>query len=140
MTVSQHVSLSKNNPVIYYDAHCLLCDGFIKSLIQRDPKGVIKYCSLQDEKASAIKALHQIEDQYSTVILLDQGKWYFESDVAIQVAKYLDGPWSNLRNLQFIPKPLRNWAYSLISDNRYRIFGRADECILPDENIKSRFL
>jgi predicted DCC family thiol-disulfide oxidoreductase YuxK len=140
MTISQHVSLSKNHPVIYYDAQCLLCDGFIKSLIQRDPSGIIKYCSLQDDKASEIRRLHDIQDQYKTVILLYQGKWYFESDVAIQIAKYLEGPWSNLRNLQFIPKPIRNWGYSLISNNRYSLFGKSDECILPDADISSRFL
>ena len=140
MTVSQHVALSKNNPVIYYDAQCLLCDGFIKSLIQRDPKGVIKFCSLQNAKATDIKKLHDIKDQYKTVILLDQGKWYFESDVSIQVAKYLEGPWRNLRNLQFVPKGIRNWAYTLIANNRYSLFGKADECILPDEGIRSRFI
>lgn len=140
MTISQHVSLSKNNPVVYYDAQCLLCDGFIKSLIQRDSKGIIKYCSLQDEKASEIRKLHDVEDEYKTVILLDQGKWYFESDVTIQVAKYLEGPWSNLRNLQFVPKVVRDWAYGLIAKNRYSLFGKSDECILPDDNIKSRFL
>lgn len=140
MTISQHVSLSKNNPVVYYDAQCLLCDGFIKSLIQRDSKGIIKYCSLQDEKASEIRKLHDVEDEYKTVILLDQGKWYFESDVTIQIAKYLEGPWSNLRNLQFVPKVFRDWAYMLIAKNRYSLFGKSDECILPDDNIKSRFL
>ncbi len=140
MTVSQHIAVSKKNPVIYYDAQCLLCDGFIKSLIQRDPKGVIKFCSLQDERATDIKKLHNIEDQYKTVILLDQGKWYFESDVSIQIAKYLEGSWRNLRNLQFVPKGIRNWAYTLIAKNRYSLFGKADECILPDEDVRTRFL
>ena len=140
MTVAKHKSLSQNNPIIYYDAQCLLCNGFIKSLIQRDPKGIIKYCSLQDEKAAVIRQEHDMSDTFSTVILLDQGKWYYESDVAIQIAKYLEGPWQNLRNAQFIPKPIRNWTYSLIAENRYRLFGKSDACIIPDENIRSRFI
>ena len=49
------------------------------------------------------------------------------------------GGWGQvLRLLLIIPRPLRNWLYLRIARNRYRLFGRADICALPDARLIAR--
>jgi predicted DCC family thiol-disulfide oxidoreductase YuxK len=38
-----------------------------------------------------------------------------------------------------MPRAIRDRVYDFIARRRYRLFGRADQCILPDERIRSRF-
>ena len=140
MTIDDHIKLSMSNPIIYYDAKCLLCNGFIEALIKRDSKAIFKYCSLQDDKSLSVRQLHNMIDMITTVILLDQGVWYDQSDVSVRIAQYIDGPWHKATAIKLVPSSIRNWIYRRIANNRYQLFGQSDECIIPDESIKNRFL
>ncbi|MCD2476013.1 hypothetical protein LRN56_14540, partial [Staphylococcus aureus] len=37
-------------------------------------------------------------------------------------------------------KPVRDMVYSFIAKNRYKWFGKKNECMLPSPSIKKRFL
>ena len=37
-------------------------------------------------------------------------------------------------------KPLRNAVYSLVARNRYRIFGKYEECFVPDAEMRARVM
>ncbi len=78
--------------------------------------------------------------QDGTVILLKKDQVYVNSDAALHIAKDLDGLWRFLYLFRIIPKPVRDFLYSIISKNRYRWFGKKKECLLPDNRIKERFL
>lgn len=75
-----------------------------------------------------------------TVILLRNDQVYVHSDAALQIAKNLDGVWRFLYVFRFLPKPIRDYLYSIISKNRYRWFGKKNECLLPDDDLSKRFL
>ncbi len=42
--------------------------------------------------------------------------------------------------LQLVPRPLRDWGYRIVARYRYRVFGRAESCILPAPENRDRFL
>ena len=42
--------------------------------------------------------------------------------------------------LRILPRGLRNWLYRRFARNRYRLFGRADMCALPDPAFQRRLL
>jgi predicted DCC family thiol-disulfide oxidoreductase YuxK len=48
--------------------------------------------------------------------------------------------WGWVRVLFAVPKPLRDAVYSLVARNRYRIFGRYDECFVPDADMRARVM
>ena len=56
---------------------------------------------------------------------------YFKSDAALTVLGALPG-WGWVRALRAVPKPLRDAVYNLVARNRYRIFGKYEECFVPD--------
>ena len=52
--------------------------------------------------------------------------------------RFLGGRWKLFLGL--IPRPIRNWAYRLVARNRYRWFGKVDQCALLTEDEKARLL
>lgn len=75
-----------------------------------------------------------------TVILNYAGKTYSHSDAAILALSLLGGGWRLVRILLWIPRFLRDPLYRLIAHYRYRLFGKHDSCLLPDEKWKTKFL
>ena len=67
------------------------------------------------------------------------GVAYFKSDAALTVLSALPG-WGWTRALFAVPKPLRNAVYSLVARNRYRIFGKYEECFVPDADMRARVM
>jgi predicted DCC family thiol-disulfide oxidoreductase YuxK len=63
------------------------------------------------------------------------------SDAVLGVLQQLGGGWATLASLlRILPQPLRDTAYGWLVRNRYRWFGRADQCILPAPETRDRFL
>jgi predicted DCC family thiol-disulfide oxidoreductase YuxK len=67
------------------------------------------------------------------------GAVYFKSDAALTVLSLLPG-WSWTRALFAVPTALRNPVYNLVARNRYRIFGRSEQCMLPDAALRARVI
>jgi predicted DCC family thiol-disulfide oxidoreductase YuxK len=58
----------------------------------------------------------------------------------LRVFKKLGGTWSLLYIFIVIPSFIRDALYDFIAHNRYRWFGKRNECMLPTEDLKARFL
>ena len=59
---------------------------------------------------------------------------------ALRIALYLPFPYPLLGIFLFIPAPLRDFIYDYVAKRRYKWFGRAESCILPSEEILTRFI
>jgi predicted DCC family thiol-disulfide oxidoreductase YuxK len=64
---------------------------------------------------------------------------WLKSDAALTVLSMLPG-WGWVRMLFAVPKPLRDVLYSLVARNRYRIFGKYEECFVPDASMRARVI
>jgi predicted DCC family thiol-disulfide oxidoreductase YuxK len=42
--------------------------------------------------------------------------------------------------LRFVPRPFRDAVYNLVARNRYRIFGKYEECFVPDVAMRARVI
>jgi predicted DCC family thiol-disulfide oxidoreductase YuxK len=130
-----------DQPIIIFDGVCNLCEFSVTFIAKNDRQARFKFVSAQSEKGKVLQRMCGVDThQDGTVILLKNSQVYVNSDAALQIAKDLDGLWRFLYFLKFIPKPARDFFYSIISKNRYRWFGKKNECLLPDNNIKERFL
>jgi predicted DCC family thiol-disulfide oxidoreductase YuxK len=45
-----------------------------------------------------------------------------------------------VRALRTVPKPLRDALYNLVARNRYRIFGKYQECFVLDAGFRDRVM
>ena len=140
MTVEELKQLSYKHPIIAYDGHCFLCHKTIKVFMKNDAKGVIRFVQLQDKIGEELINHSAIEKEDETVILLQYGRIYTHSDVAIKISKFLSFPYRLMAVFAILPKTFRDYGYRWISKNRYRWFGRSESCIVMSSDEKERIL
>ena len=126
---------------ILFDGVCNFCNRSINIILKHDKNNYFQFAPSQSNAAiERFQALSIDQKSIDSVILIDNEKVYTKTDAVIQIAKQLSG-WPKLfRLLKFIPKPLRDFGYDLIANNRYRLFGKKDNCMIPDASIRDRFL
>ena len=77
---------------------------------------------------------------FNSFVFIDKGKSYQSSSAGLKVLKILPWYWQWTQLFWIIPKPLRDAMYNLIARNRYRWFGKKDQCMIPTPDIRSRFI
>lgn len=128
------------HPIILFDGVCNLCNGAVQFVITHDPKEIFRFASLQSEFASdLLKSLNLTPPPTESVLLIENGKIYSQSDAVLRVVARLHGPSKNLRILSFLPKWIRDGLYRFIARNRYRLFGKRNSCMIPTPELGSRF-
>lgn len=128
-------------PILLFDGVCNFCAGSVRFTIQRDPAGIFHFASLQSETARQLLKDHHLNpDAIDSVVLIEGGRAWRESDAALRVCRQLTWPWRWLWPLRFVPRFLRDAAYRLIARNRYRWFGKTDTCLVPTPDMRARFL
>ena len=140
MDISELELLSHDHPILFYDGVCHLCDGFVNRLIPRDKNERFLFCPLQSDTGEVVMKFLGLGKHINTVLMINQGKWYYKSDVSIEILSILGGRWRLLLFIRYIPESIRNRVYDWVARNRYLWFGRSEQCIVPDASIKKRFL
>lgn len=124
----------KEYKIILYDGICLLCDAFVRFVIRNDKQDKFRFKTLQSSD------LIENSERFDSVQLIDKGKVYSKSSAAIRILSQLNFWWRPIILLLGFPKGFRDYIYSIVAKNRYKIFGRASECIVPDASLRHRFL
>lgn len=133
--------MAEQHAVILFDGVCHLCQGAVKFIIRRDPKGYFRFASLQSKAAERLLGgQHRERGLSGTIVLIESGAIYTRSTAALRIARGLKFPWPLLYFLIWIPPWLRNHVYDWIAANRYRWFGRDDACMLPAPEVSERFI
>ena len=109
-------------------------------VITRDDKGTYSFASLQSDIGQQLLQQYQLPDELKTVVLISGNKAYTKSDVPLMVGQTLGGVWSIARLGWIFPKFFRDAVYNLIANNRYKLFGKTEACMLPRPEWKKRFL
>jgi predicted DCC family thiol-disulfide oxidoreductase YuxK len=130
-----------NGPVILFDGVCNLCNGSVNFIIRRDPQAKLKFASLQSEFGQQqIKKFDLPGSEWNSVLLIKNGQLYQKSDAALQIVRMLTGFWPILYAFKILPVFIRDFIYDWIAKNRYRWFGRQEECMIPTPDMKARFV
>jgi predicted DCC family thiol-disulfide oxidoreductase YuxK len=137
----QMTILEADGPLVLYDGTCGLCDRSVQLILRHDRRGRFRFAALQSELGGALLARHGLPvDALDTVVLVEDGRAWTKSAAALRIARGMDGPWPLLRALGIVPRPVRDFFYDRLANNRYRIFGRVDACMLPPPEVRARFL
>ncbi|ULO06476.1 thiol-disulfide oxidoreductase DCC family protein [Paenibacillus sp. 19GGS1-52] len=127
--------------IILIDGVCHLCQGLVRFIIPHDPKGHFMFAPLQNEVSQRLLNAGGLKpDELSTVVLLEKGVYYTESAAVLRIARRLRFPYPVAYVFILVPRPLRNALYRLVARNRYRWFGRDEQCSLPTPENRRRFL
>jgi predicted DCC family thiol-disulfide oxidoreductase YuxK len=131
----------QEHPLILFDGVCNFCNYWVNFAIRRDKQKKLRFTPFQGNTAKKVLPRYHINPSaLSSVIFIDNGKAYTQSSAAIRICKHLNGGWKILYGLMIIPKPLRDLIYNWIALNRYRWFGKKDQCMIPSPEVRERFL
>ena len=141
MNASDEGSPSQQGDLIIFDGVCNLCEASVNFIIRHDKEGVFRFVPSQSELGGALQQQYGINTAgLDTVVLIRDGQIYTESDAGVRIATDFDGAWRLLSLVRWVPRPLRDWVYRRIANNRYAWFGRKDVCMLPTPEVRRRFL
>lgn len=129
------------HPVVLFDGVCNLCAASVQFIIKRDPGGVFRFASLQSQVGSDLIARCRFQEpDLDSLILIESDRCSERSTGALRIARRLRFPWPLLYAFIIVPRPVRDSVYRIIARNRYRWFGRREQCWLPSEDLRRRFL
>jgi predicted DCC family thiol-disulfide oxidoreductase YuxK len=127
--------------VILYDGVCHLCHRGVNFVLRHDKKKIFQFSPLQSEYSKKILRHNNESDTVmDTFILITEEKIFHRSDAALKILMMLGGGWKLFYPLYIFPKFFRNGIYNFVSRNRYKWFGKEDQCIIPSPEIRERFI
>ena len=130
-----------SSPIVIFDGVCNFCDYWVNFALRKNKKKDLLFTSLQGESAKQILPQYSINaSDLSSVIFISNGKAYTQSSAALQICRHLSGGWKLFYGLYIIPKFIRDFFYNIIARNRYKWYGKKQQCMVPLEEFKKRFL
>ncbi len=128
-------------PVVFMDGDCALCSFGARLIARHDRARHFRICPVQSITGRAVLRHFGLNPtDPDTWLLLMDGKAYTSLDAVIRAGRRVGGPGSLLQPLRLLPRPLQDWLYRRIARNRYRLFGRADICAIPDPALRARLI
>jgi predicted DCC family thiol-disulfide oxidoreductase YuxK len=138
---SNYLCLVNENPVILFDGVCNFCNGAINFVLKQDRKSVFRFAPLQSEAGRRLLQQYNLPtEEFESFVLIDQGKVYKKSNAALRVMNKLPWYWKESQIFRVIPTIFRDAIYDFIARNRYKWFGKKDQCMVPTPEMRSRFL
>ena len=127
--------------IVVFDAQCLLCNGWVQFLLRHDRKGVFRFASIQSEAGQALLARAGLAvDGLQTLLLIDGERSWQHTGAIFRVLGALGWPWRLAWIGWLVPVQLRDPLYRLLARNRYRVFGRLEQCAMPPADYRIRIL
>ncbi|MBD2869756.1 thiol-disulfide oxidoreductase DCC family protein [Paenibacillus arenilitoris] len=127
--------------VLLIDGECALCSGITRFVVKRDKPGRFRFASLQSGAGRKLLTEARLPvDDFQTFVLIENSRIYTKSEAALRVLRRLNGLWPLLYLLIWIPAGIRDRVYDWIARRRYRLFGKADICLLLSAEVRERFL
>ena len=144
--ISQISKRTGGEHLVLYDGVCGLCNRLNRFVVPRDTEGLFDFASLQSATGQSLlkqfgRNPQDLNTFYvvtsyrsgSSVLLSKMGAGLF-------VMKARGGPWRWLGLFGVLPIRLLNAGYDLVARNRYRFFGRHENCLMPSAEHRNRFI
>ncbi len=135
------INQSTDQPILLFDGVCNLCNASVQWMLKHDRRGQFRFAALQSEIGQQLLLRHGLAcEHFDTVVLAVGERIFVRSDAPLEILRRLGGFWRLLYFFKIVPRPLRDALYNFVARNRYRWFGRREECMLPRPEWTGRFL
>ncbi len=125
--------------IIVFDGYCNFCSWGVQFLLRRDKKEVFLFASNQSNRGKECLQHFQIKVSES-IYYFRKGNIYTASDAVLFILKDLGYPWKFFMIFKVVPRFIRDAIYRFFAKHRYQLFGRRNDCRVPSEKEKNRFL
>ena len=113
----------------------------VNFIIRHDKKGLFRFAAFQSEAGKKImRQYHLPTTNLESFVLIENGKAFQRSTAGLKLYNKLSWYWKLTQLFWIIPKFIRDAVYNLIAKNRYKWFGKKEQCMIPTPEVKSKFL
>lgn len=127
--------------VIVFDGVCVLCSGWVRFLLRHDRRRRYRFAAMQSAAGRALLEGRGLDpDDPASFLLIDGTRAWTDSDAIRRVLAGLGGAWRLAHALALVPRAVRDPLYRRLARNRYRLFGRRAQCLVPPVEERDRFL
>lgn len=121
----------KGSQIILYDGYCNLCNASLQFILKRDKKKVFQYYAIQSPEGELLLTRRFADKNIpDSVILLSGGELYIKTKAFLKILPQLGYGYKLLSITKVIPLKLRDKIYDWIATNRYKWFGKKEQCTL----------
>jgi predicted DCC family thiol-disulfide oxidoreductase YuxK len=147
--MSPSPTASHAGPVLLYDGECGLCNRAVRMLLRIDRGAVLRFATLQGVPGQDWLGRHGLAlDNFSTLVFVRDweggdggpGDYALRTDGLAAALETCGGLGTMLAWIRFVPRPVRDGAYKLVSRLRYRIFGEWRPRPLARPEFRERFI
>lgn len=124
--------------IVVFDGVCVLCNRFFNWLIKNDKDEKFMYTNFQSDFSK--KNNLKLKDINSVAVIKTNGEKIYKVQAVYYILKKIDRYFIVRILLKLLPLFLTNICYDLIANFRYRIFGKYETCIIPNENVRKNFI
>ena len=129
--------------IVLFDGVCNLCNGAVQFILDHERDHALRFASLQSDEGARLLVAHGRKalaagESPDTMLLVEGGTLYDRSTAALRIARHLRAPWRWGVVFFVVPRVLRDFVYGVVARNRYRWFGKTDQCRLPTPELKAR--
>jgi predicted DCC family thiol-disulfide oxidoreductase YuxK len=130
-----------DRPIIIFDGKCVFCSRFANFILRADRHRRFRLMAAQTPLGLALYRHYGLDPvNYTTNILLADGRPCFKSAGLLRILQLLGWPWALLAAGWIVPSAWRDRLYDIVARNRLRWFGVRETCYLPDPAEADRFL
>ena len=127
-------------PLLLYDGHCALCNGFVVLILRLDKKKKFRFAALNSEVSVYYQQKFKWNSNADTVILISEDTVYMYQHAAFKVLQLLGLPWSIFLIFKIIPNFISRAIYKWIARKRYSWFGKYEICPIPKAENRKQFI
>lgn len=135
------MNISKDKSIIFFDGVCVLCNWSVQFILKRDTKNHFLFSTLQSDVAKEF--LLQNKDKIihkDSIVLFKDGEIDTASTAVLKICSTLGNLCVLTKIFWLLPRKWRDGMYVFIAKKRYRWFGKKDSCMIPEPQIKHKFL
>tara|TARA_B100001996_G_scaffold144692_1_gene110098 strand:- start:592 stop:1014 length:423 start_codon:yes stop_codon:yes gene_type:complete len=130
-----------NRNIVFFDGKCNLCSNSINFILNNEINSNLLFSSLQSKFAKRFLKQYSINSKnHNSIIFFTKNKIYTKSNAIFKILIFLRFYFRGLLIFKILPTFLTNFFYDIISNNRYKWFGKKTICYVPIKDISSRFL
>ena len=136
------IGIPKYKKLILFDGVCNLCNDAVLKIIKYDKKNTFLFTALQSEVGiKVIDHLNIDTKKMDSIILFEPGVTYeVKSKAALKIMNDFGGLWKISQLGFLLPESVRNHIYDFVAKNRYKWFGKKENCMIPTPALKTKFL
>jgi predicted DCC family thiol-disulfide oxidoreductase YuxK len=139
-------AITPGSVIVFYDGVCGFCNRMVRFLAHRDRRDRFRFASLQGPLAAELLLGHDANpaELDTFYVLVDYGlpdeRVYSRARGVLRLFRELGGLWALVGLLGILPASILDAAYDGFAARRYRIFGRYEQCPLPEPGQRRKFV